>query len=34
MRTKTALDAAVAAGRDLGLTVTEPSVLHDMFSRI
>ncbi|SDR20119.1 phosphotransferase [Thermostaphylospora chromogena] len=31
-RTRAALDAAVAAGRDLGLTVTDARVLHDMFS--
>ncbi|MGW5755601.1 phosphotransferase [Nocardia rhamnosiphila] len=31
-RTSAAVDAAVAAGRDLGLTVTEPTVLHDVFS--
>ncbi|GAB3713829.1 phosphotransferase [Nocardiopsis oceani] len=31
-RTRAALDAAVAAGRDLGLTVTDASVLHDLFS--
>ncbi|NNH74890.1 phosphotransferase [Nocardia uniformis] len=31
-RTARALDAAVTAGRKLGLTVTEPIVLHDMFS--
>ncbi|WBB79424.1 phosphotransferase [Micromonospora sp. WMMD882] len=31
-RTARALDAAVRAGRDLGLTVTEPKVLHDVFS--
>ncbi|WP_075744052.1 phosphotransferase family protein [Actinoalloteichus sp. GBA129-24] len=31
-RTSRAVAAAVAAGRDLGLTVTEPAVLHDMFS--
>ncbi|MFD4013281.1 phosphotransferase [Streptomyces albidoflavus] len=31
-RTASAVDAAVAAGRDLGLTVTGPRVLHDLFS--
>ncbi|WP_043617920.1 phosphotransferase [Nonomuraea candida] len=31
-RTSAALDAAVAAGRDLGLTVTDAKVLHDLFS--
>ncbi len=31
-RTSRALDAAVGAGRDLGLTVTDPQVLHDVFS--
>ncbi|MEU9059232.1 aminoglycoside phosphotransferase family protein [Streptomyces sp. NPDC048430] len=31
-RTTRAVDAAVAAGRELGLTVTEPAVLHDVFS--
>ncbi|WP_308197885.1 phosphotransferase [Saccharopolyspora soli] len=31
-RTSRALDAAIAAGRDLGLTVTDATVLHDMFS--
>ncbi|MFH8403497.1 phosphotransferase family protein [Streptomyces sp. NPDC018019] len=31
-RTSRALDAAVAAGRGLGLTVTDPAVLHDVFS--
>ncbi|WP_424215971.1 phosphotransferase family protein (plasmid) [Streptomyces sp. BI20] len=31
-RTSAALAAAVAAGRDLGLTVTEPEILHDLFS--
>lgn len=31
-RTSRALDAAVTAGRELGLTVTDPTVLHDMFS--
>lgn len=31
-RTSRAFDAAVAAGRDLGLTVTEATVLHDVFS--
>lgn len=31
-RTRAALDAAVAAGRDLGLTVTDARVLHDLFS--
>ncbi|MFD6043493.1 phosphotransferase [Streptomyces koyangensis] len=31
-RTASAVDAAVAAGRDLGLTVTDPRVLHDLFS--
>lgn len=31
-RTSAAVDAAVAAGRDLGLTVTRPTVLHDVFS--
>ncbi|MFJ8692062.1 phosphotransferase family protein [Streptomyces roseolilacinus] len=31
-RTSRALDAAVAAGRALGLTVTDATVLHDVFS--
>jgi len=31
-RTSAALDAAVGAGRDLGLTVTDATVLHDLFS--
>ncbi|MEZ7002266.1 aminoglycoside phosphotransferase family protein [Streptomyces sp. AD55] len=31
-RTCAAVEAAVAAGRRLGLTVTEPTVLHDLFS--
>ncbi|TYB66708.1 phosphotransferase [Nonomuraea sp. PA05] len=31
-RTSAALDAAVAAGRELGLTVTGARVLHDLFS--
>jgi hypothetical protein len=31
-RTSAAVDAAVGAGRDLGLTVTDASVLHDLFS--
>lgn len=31
-RTTTAIDAAVTAGRRLGLTITEPRVLHDLFS--
>ncbi|MFH8346124.1 phosphotransferase family protein [Streptomyces sp. NPDC018045] len=31
-RRSRALGAAVAAGRGLGLTVTDPKVLHDMFS--
>ncbi|MFD7439465.1 aminoglycoside phosphotransferase family protein [Streptomyces sp. NPDC059861] len=31
-RTSAAIEAAVAAGRGLGLTVTEPTVLHDVFS--
>ncbi|MGI5220674.1 aminoglycoside phosphotransferase family protein [Nocardia sp. CA-290969] len=31
-RTVAALDAAVGAGRDLGLTVTDASVLYDLFS--
>jgi hypothetical protein len=31
-RTSTAVAAAVEAGRDLGLTVTDPAVLHDLFS--
>lgn len=31
-RTSAAVDAAVAAGRELGLTVTDPRVLHDVFS--
>ncbi|OKH97855.1 aminoglycoside phosphotransferase [Streptomyces sp. CB02923] len=31
-RTSRARDAAVAAGRDLGLTVTDATVLHDVFS--
>jgi hypothetical protein len=32
VRTSRALAAAVAAGRDLGLEVTDPKVLHDVFS--
>ena len=31
-RTRRAVAAATAAGRDLGLTVTEPRVLYDVFS--
>ncbi|MEU7576687.1 aminoglycoside phosphotransferase family protein [Streptomyces sp. NPDC041068] len=31
-RTSAAVDAAVGAGRDLGLTVTDAEVLHDLFS--
>ncbi|MFC7329119.1 phosphotransferase [Marinactinospora rubrisoli] len=31
-RTRAAVDAAVGAGRDLGLTVTDAVVLHDLFS--
>ncbi|TDD55161.1 phosphotransferase [Saccharopolyspora elongata] len=31
-RTSAAVDAAVGAGRDLGLTVTDARVLHDLFS--
>lgn len=31
-RTSAAVGAAVAAGRDLGLTVTDAAVLHDLFS--
>ncbi|MGR3936520.1 phosphotransferase [Streptomyces sp. BRA346] len=31
-RTSAAVDAAVGAGRDLGLTVTDAAVLHDLFS--
>lgn len=31
-RTSAAVQAAVGAGRDLGLTVTEPRLLHDLFS--
>lgn len=31
-RTAAAVGAAVAAGRELGLTVTDPTVLHDVFS--
>jgi len=31
-RTSRALDAAVGAGRDLGLEVADPKVLHDVFS--
>ncbi|MBD0421682.1 phosphotransferase [Streptomyces sp. TRM S81-3] len=31
-RTAAAVEAAVAAGRELGLTVTDPTVLHDVFS--
>lgn len=31
-RTSRAFDAAVTAGRDLGLTVTDATVLHDVFS--
>lgn len=31
-RTKRAVVAATAAGRELGLTVTEPRVLYDVFS--
>ncbi|WP_414942230.1 aminoglycoside phosphotransferase family protein [Amycolatopsis sp. cmx-11-51] len=33
-RTARAVAAAVAAGRDLGITVTEPEVLYDVFSVI
>jgi hypothetical protein len=33
-RTGRAVDAATAAGRDLGLTITEPQVLYDVFSVI
>ncbi|MEU7140281.1 phosphotransferase [Nocardia sp. NPDC046473] len=31
-RTSRAVDAAVTAGRDLGLTVLDPVILHDVFS--
>jgi hypothetical protein len=31
-RTSAAVDAAVGAGRDLGLSVSDPRVLHDLFS--
>jgi len=31
-RTSRAVEAAAAAGRDLGLTVTDPTVLYDVFS--
>ncbi|MGC9382105.1 phosphotransferase [Streptomyces sp. MH13] len=31
-RTSAAVGAAVAAGRELGLTITDPAVLHDTFS--
>ena len=31
-RTAAAVDAAVAAGRGLGLKITDPAVLHDVFS--
>jgi hypothetical protein len=31
-RTARALEAAVTAGRELGLTVTDPTILHDAFS--
>ncbi|MBZ9644856.1 phosphotransferase [Streptomyces sp. PSKA30] len=31
-RTSAAVEAAVEAGRELGLTVTDPTVLHDVFS--
>ncbi|MGW5385382.1 phosphotransferase [Nocardia sp. NPDC003963] len=31
-RTSAAVDAAVAAGREVGLTVSDPTVLHDVFS--
>ncbi|MFD9072919.1 aminoglycoside phosphotransferase family protein [Streptomyces lasiicapitis] len=31
-RTSAAVEAAVAVGRERGLTVTEPTVLHDVFS--
>ncbi|MFH8491288.1 phosphotransferase family protein [Streptomyces longisporoflavus] len=31
-RTSAAVEAAAAAGRGLGLTVTDPTVLHDVFS--
>ncbi|WP_280265973.1 phosphotransferase family protein [Nocardia wallacei] len=31
-RTAAAIDAAVGAGRDLGLTVSDAAVLHDLFS--
>lgn len=34
-RISAAVDAAVAAaGRELGLTVTDPTVLHDVFSAV
>ncbi|MGW4129721.1 hypothetical protein [Amycolatopsis japonica] len=33
-RTARAVAAAVSAGRDLGITVTEPEVLYDVFSVI
>ncbi|MGH3803608.1 MAG: aminoglycoside phosphotransferase family protein, partial [Pseudonocardiaceae bacterium] len=33
-RTDRAVAAAAAAGRDLGLTVTDPRVLYDLFSVI
>lgn len=33
-RTDRARDAAAAAGRDLGLTITEPQVLYSVFSVI
>src|SRR5699024_12365777 len=31
-RTAAAVDAAVGAGRELGLTVTDATVLHELFS--
>ncbi|MFJ9173477.1 hypothetical protein [Streptomyces sp. NPDC102360] len=31
-RRSAAVDAAVAAGRELGLTITDAAVLHDVFS--
>lgn len=31
-RTEAAVDAAVGAGRDLGLTITDATVLHELFS--
>lgn len=33
-RTSAALAAAVSAGRDLGLSVTDARVLHDVFSAL